>query len=821
MRFSPKRKTPPIDSASIESSLRLNGSDPSIRLVTEENDGLSADDRPSYEGTAPRNNEISSNKADGFKNLGRPASFKTTTSSNSENNYLTPEQPSSPQAANNKTSYRNISQSSLPRQSAEVTGVGEIAQQPPYTYTHSFEQKSMSANLTSSSELFDKGIQEKGLPEVQPDRSSKAPLGGARKQRKWLIAGASTLAAVVVIVLVIALPVTLTRNNDSSSSSSSSENKDGQPKTNASGNLVQTSGGDGSEVTLENGDTFIYNNTFGGNWTSIPFNNTARAQSYTKPLSETWDYNNDRILGVNLGGWLVLEPFIVPALYEACEDADTPCVDEYTLSNYYRSQNKLEEVLDEHYDTFITEKDFADIAAAGLNWVRLPIPFWMIETQDDEPFYEGGCFKYFQKAVKWARKYGLRLNLDLHAVPGSQNGYNHSGHLGNIHWMASYMGLVNAQRTLNYIRTITELITEDEYKDVVAMFSVINEPFGPTIGRDVVASFYFEAYNVIREITGTGEGKGPWLAFHDAMVGGAQWSDFLRGADRVALDIHPYVAFNGQNNDPMSEQVWKPCENWGAQTNQSMNNYGVTIAGEFSLAINDCGTVNGVDEGTRYEGTYTNDQGNVLQPNFGEGACDEFNNWQGWDDQFKSQIKTFGLSSMDALQNFFFWTWRIGKSSKTNDFVNPFWSYQLGLQQDYMTTDPHSEPWGTCEKLSQEDQGRNWNSNPVQDYPEWMLGGEGAGELFGDTSAYNTFPPQSFFNVDDVDSLPQYTQTGDRIVLEPSPVEYMNEDGELESVDNANGWYDDSDDTPFYSAIEGCDRYRSPYYEGDIIGGNC
>jgi aryl-phospho-beta-D-glucosidase BglC (GH1 family) len=26
--------------------------------------------------------------------------------------------------------------------------------------------------------------------------------------------------------------------------------------------------------------------------------------------------------------------------------------------------------MEEHYKTFITEKDFAEIAAAGLNWIR-------------------------------------------------------------------------------------------------------------------------------------------------------------------------------------------------------------------------------------------------------------------------------------------------------------------------------------------------------------------------------------------------------------------------------------------------------------------
>lgn len=314
-------------------------------------------------------------------------------------------------------------------------------------------------------------------------------------------------------------------------------------------------------------------NKHGGHWNSLPFNNSAQAQSYTPPLNEDWDFSKDRILGVNLGGWLVLEPFIVPGLYEECEHVEEPCVDEYTLSNYYRNQNKLEETMESHYSTFITEKDFAEIAGAGLNWVRLPIPFWMISTIEDEPFYEGGAFKYFQKAVQWARKYGLRINLDLHAVPGSENGFNHSGRLGDIHWMSTPMGIVNAQRTLNYLRTITELISQDEYKDVVQMLSIINEPFGPTLGKDAVASFYYEAYNMIRDITGIGKGKGPWLSFHDAFLSAGAWKDFLRGADRVALDTHPYLSFGGQNQDPMDEQVWKPCQAWAESTNNTMREY--------------------------------------------------------------------------------------------------------------------------------------------------------------------------------------------------------------------------------------------------------
>jgi len=34
-----------------------------------------------------------------------------------------------------------------------------------------------------------------------------------------------------------------------------------------------------------------------------------------------------------------------------------------------------------------TEEDFAQIAGAGLNWVRIPIAFWAVQTFDDEPYY--------------------------------------------------------------------------------------------------------------------------------------------------------------------------------------------------------------------------------------------------------------------------------------------------------------------------------------------------------------------------------------------------------------------------------------------------
>ena len=50
------------------------------------------------------------------------------------------------------------------------------------------------------------------------------------------------------------------------------------------------------------------------------------------------------------------------------------------------------------------------------------------------------------------------------------------------------MGLANAQRTLDYIRIITEFISQPEYRNVVPLFGIINEALVTTIGKDQMTS---------------------------------------------------------------------------------------------------------------------------------------------------------------------------------------------------------------------------------------------------------------------------------------------------------------------------------------------
>lgn len=86
--------------------------------------------------------------------------------------------------------------------------------------------------------------------------------------------------------------------------------------------------------------------------------------------------------GVNLGGW---------------------------LSQCDYSEDRL--------NNFIREEDFAFIASRGLDHVRLPFDFNVVENAAGDGFSEAG-FAHLDRAVAWSRKYNLNIVLDLHKTAG-------------------------------------------------------------------------------------------------------------------------------------------------------------------------------------------------------------------------------------------------------------------------------------------------------------------------------------------------------------------------------------------------------------------
>lgn len=71
------------------------------------------------------------------------------------------------------------------------------------------------------------------------------------------------------------------------------------------------------------------------------------------------------------------------------------------------------------------------------------------------------------------------------------------------------------------------------------------------------------------------------------------------------------------------------------------------MAGEFSNGINDCGLyLLGVGTPATYSGN-----------------CAEWQDASQWTAGTKAGLLQFGLSSMDALRDYFFWTWKVRVSN--------------------------------------------------------------------------------------------------------------------------------------------------------------
>ena len=177
----------------------------------------------------------------------------------------------------------------------------------------------------------------------------------------------------------------------------------------------------------------------------------------------------DKIRGVNLGGWFVLERWMTKELFK---DNGVIGKDE---TKFTEQVTNVEEVLNHHYDTFITKDDLIWIKETGLNLVRIPIPWWL--------YGEGGYHKsvdYIDRALNWCEELNMPFMIDLHTAPGCQNGFDNGGIEGVLDWPKDQK---NIDKTIEILVRVV-----NRYKDL-SMFQsicVLNEPF-LTIDKEIVS----------------------------------------------------------------------------------------------------------------------------------------------------------------------------------------------------------------------------------------------------------------------------------------------------------------------------------------------
>lgn len=268
----------------------------------------------------------------------------------------------------------------------------------------------------------------------------------------------------------------------------------------------------------------------------------------------------DKIRGVNLGGWLVLERWISPSLFRGSLAPDE-------TSFWVELSGRKQAVLNSHYESWITEADFAWIAQHGLNTVRIPVGYWLFG--DELPFTQS--VNYLDKAFAWAEKHGLQIIIDLHAAPGSQNGNDHSGKKGSIDW---HTNPSNITKTLDVIAKLAKRF--GNHSQLLAI-ELLNEP-NEKIPRDILVHFYQEGYARVRAHSGAA------VIMADAWQPDC-WQGVLSGPDfqNVWLDVHLYQAF-GKDNERLSMlDHLKKVRQWSDLLEHITSH--PTLVGEWSLGL--------------------------------------------------------------------------------------------------------------------------------------------------------------------------------------------------------------------------------------------
>lgn len=366
----------------------------------------------------------------------------------------------------------------------------------------------------------------------------------------------------------------------------------------------------------------------------------ASVSAIALPDKRSFDYQNAKVYGVNLGGWFVLEPYITPSLFKSC-GSNIP-VDEYHFTKML-GKEQASQVLEKHWQTWYTEDDIKAIAKAGLNTVRIPIGYWAFRLLDNDPYVQGQI-QYFDQAIEWARNNNLKVWVDLHGAPGSQNGFDNSGLRDTIGYQQSQ----NVALTLTVLQDIFNKYGADLYSDVISGIQFLNEPLGPASNMNDLKNFYQWAYKNMRSVSKN------TVIIHDAFMPSNYWDNIMttfQGYWGVVVDHHHYQVFSaGELSRDINQHLQVAC-GWGkaAKTESKWN-----VCGEFSAALTDCAVwLNGVGRGARWSGDY--DKSSYY------GLCLPYVNPANWSQDHRTNVRKYIEAQLDSFEQtggWIFWNWK-------------------------------------------------------------------------------------------------------------------------------------------------------------------
>jgi glucan 1,3-beta-glucosidase len=313
----------------------------------------------------------------------------------------------------------------------------------------------------------------------------------------------------------------------------------------------------------------------------------------------------DKINGVNIGGWLVLEPWITPSLfYQFLGTSNKIGMDMYSFCDVLGPKEGNKQ-LREHWNTWINETDIITLKNNNINLLRVPLGDWMylpygpFAREEDGIKCTDGSNEMLDKLFKISEKHDIKILLDLHGVMGSQNGFDNSGKSMNIeingnefkHWeirSAEWIGEFDQTTKQYYIYDnysikhsidVLEIIIKKyaKYQSLYGV-AVLNEPWEYT-PETFLKNFYQTVFNIFSEHMDNTK----VYIIHDSFRTWL-WKDFELINPKnmtIYIDTHQYTAWNDRYYSFYT--LIDSSSKW--QSPKAKYQY---IVGEWSLAIDNC-----------------------------------------------------------------------------------------------------------------------------------------------------------------------------------------------------------------------------------------
>ena len=221
------------------------------------------------------------------------------------------------------------------------------------------------------------------------------------------------------------------------------------------------------------------------------FNSTAGP--YSNSTTKKWLQASGKIRGVNLGSMFVFEPWIAETAWSnmgcGSYQSEFDCVSGL-------GQSAANSAFQSHWSSWITQSDITQMQSYGLNTIRIPVGYWMMESivYTSEHFPQGGI-GYLEQVCGWASNAGFYIIIDMHGAPGAQVATNPD--TGQYAPSPGFYVSYQYSRAEQFLSWITNLIHTNTNFRNVGMIGIVNEPVqNANTVATMLSSYYPAAYSV-------------------------------------------------------------------------------------------------------------------------------------------------------------------------------------------------------------------------------------------------------------------------------------------------------------------------------------